>query len=190
MPKFLFLAGSARQGSLNKKLVQIAAKTMEKQGHRISVIDLKNFKMPLYDGDCEDEHGLPENAILLKKIFREHDGIFIASPEYNSSFSPLLKNTLDWISRPHEPEEPPLCAFKGKVVALGAVSPGGLGGLRGLVPLRMMLGNIGVTVIPTQVAIGNGFKVFNEEGMLKEEGQQKMLMATLDEFVRITKALC
>ena len=102
MPKLLFLAGSARRESLNKKLVHIAAELAEKKGCKASVVDLNLFQMPIYDGDYEDDKGIPDTAILLKKVFQDHDGIFISSPEYNSSFSPLLKNALDWISRPPE----------------------------------------------------------------------------------------
>lgn len=187
MPKLLFLAGSARKESLNKKLVHIAAELAEKKGCKASVVDLNLFQMPIYDGDYEDDKGIPDTAILLKKVFQDHDGIFISSPEYNSSFSPLLKNALDWISRPHEENEPSLSAYRGKIAALASISPGGLGGLRGLVPLRMMLGNIGVTVIPQQVAIGNGFSAFNDDGTLADERQAQMLEATINELINTTR---
>lgn len=189
MAKLLFLAGSVRQDSTNKKLAQFAAKLAEQAGAEATYIDLKDYNMPLYDGDWEAENSLPAHAVKLKKIFQEHDGIFIASPEYNSSFSPLLKNALDWISRPHEENEAPLIAYKGKAVALGAVSPGGLGGLRGLVPLRMMFGNIGVFVTPTQVAIANGFQAFDDAGSLVDEQQIGMLQATVNELIETATAL-
>ena len=189
MPKLLFFAGSARAESINKKLANHAAAIAEKAGADATLIDLKDFEMPLYDGDLEAQESLPENAKKLKQLFTEHDGFFIASPEYNSSLSPLLKNTLDWISRPHTENETPLIAFRGKVAALGAVSPGGLGGLRGLVPLRMMLGNIGVTVIPSQVAVGNGFQAFDEDGKLTDERQATMLQSTIDEFIKMADKL-
>jgi NAD(P)H-dependent FMN reductase len=183
MPKILLFAGSARKESMNKKLVAHAAGLIKGMDAEATEIDLKDYAMPIYDGDDEKNTGLPENAKKLKQVFVEHDGFFISSPEYNSSFSPLLKNTLDWISRPHEENEASLIAFKGKVAALGAVSPGGLGGMRGLVPLRMMLGNIGVFVIPTQTAIGSGFEAFDDKGALKDERQANMLKATLGELV-------
>ncbi len=189
MAKLLFFAGSARKESMNKKLAKLAAAMAQDAGAHVTHIDLKDFEMPLYDGDGEAQNGIPENAKKLKQLFVEHDGFFIASPEYNSSIPPLLKNTLDWISRPHEEQEASLIAFKGKIAALGAVSPGGLGGLRGLVPLRMMLGNIGVTVVPSQVAIGSGFQVFDENEHLKDDRQARMLKATIDEFVKIANRL-
>jgi len=189
MAKVLFLSGSARNDSINKKLAKLAANMAEVAGAEVTFIDLKDYEMPLYNGDLEMEQGLPENAKKLKQVFIENDGFFIASPEYNSSYSALLKNTIDWVSRAHEENETPLMAYNGKVAALGATSPGALGGLRGLVPLRMLLGNIGVTVIPTQIAIGAGFKAFDAEGQLVDEGQAKMLQATIDELLRIADRL-
>ena len=186
MTKLLFLAGSARKESLNKKLAIVASDLAKAKGVAVTYIDLADFDMPIYNGDIEDSSGLPENAKRLKKLFQDHDGFFIASPEYNSSFSSLLKNALDWISRPHEENEPGLVAFKGKVAALGAVSPGGLGGLRGLVPLRMMLGNIGVHVIPSQIALGSGMSAFDGNN-LKDDKNIKMLDAVITEFVTTTK---
>jgi len=187
MTKLLFFAGSARKDSTNKKLAHLASRLADEKGADVTYIDLAEFEMPLYHGDLEDEKGLPENAKRLKQLFIDHDGFFIASPEYNSSFSPLLKNSLDWISRVHEEDETPLVAYAGKVAALAATSPGALGGLRGLVALRMMLGNIGVTVIPNQVAIGSGFEAFDEEGNLSDEGQTGMLNATIEAFVKTTE---
>lgn len=189
MPKLLIFAGSARTASTNKQLAALAASTAQKAGIDVTLIDLKDFEMPIYDGDLESDAGLPENAKRLKQLFVEHDGIFIASPEYNSSFSPLLKNALDWISRPHAENEPALWAYNNKVAALGSVAPGALGGLRGLVPLRMMLGNIGVMMVPNQVAISNGFSAFDDAGTLKNEQQSQMLKATLDQLILTTRAM-
>ena len=169
MIKLLFLAGSARKQSRNKKLAYQAsemAKTME--GVQVTYIDLADFDMPIYNGDYEEEHGLPEQAIRLKNMFRDHDGFFLACPEYNSSFTPLLKNSLDWISRPNKKDDNDGSAFAGKVCALGAVSPGALGGLRGLVPVRMWLSTIGVHIIPSQIAVGNGIDAFDGNQLVKD----------------------
>ena len=100
-----------------------------------------------------------------------------------------MKNALDWISRPHTENEPSLWAYNGKVAALGSVAPGALGGLRGLVPLRMMLGNIGVTVVPNQVVISNGLSAFDDTGALKNEKQFHKLKATLDQLILTTRAM-
>lgn len=187
--KLLFLAGSARKDSFNKKLAHQAYSIAREKQVEATYIDLADFDMPIYDGDYEDEKGLPENAIKLKKLFCEHDGFFISSPEYNSSISPLLKNSLDWISRKHEDNEKTLVAYKGKVAGLVAASPGGLGGLRGLVTLRMMLGNIGVTVIPEQLAVSAAHEAFDDKGLLKDEKQVRMLANVVESFVQTTKSL-
>ncbi|MCK5189939.1 MAG: NAD(P)H-dependent oxidoreductase, partial [Methylococcales bacterium] len=102
----------------------------------------------------------------------EHDGFLIASPEYNSAFSPLLKNAIDWASRAESDNEPPLLAYKGKTASIMAASPGALGGLRGLVFLRMLLANIGITVLPEQQAIPHAFKAFSDKGTLNDSNQQ------------------
>lgn len=189
MPKLLFLAGSARRDSINKKLARSAAALAQAAGADARFVDLKDFEMPIYDGDLEDDIGLPENAKALKKLFIESDGFFIASPEYNSSLPPLLKNAIDWISRTETDDEPSLVAFKGKVAAIGAVSPGALGGMRVLVPLRMLLGNIGVTVVPSQVSVPNGFEAFDDDGILKDGRAASMLENTINEFVGTARKL-
>lgn len=189
MTKLLMFAGSARKASTNKQLAALAAHTAKEAGAEVTLIDLADFDMPIYNGDIEADTGLPENAKRLKKLFVEHDGFFIASPEYNSSISALLKNALDWISRPHTENEPGLWAFQGKVAAIGSVAPGALGGLRGLVPLRMMLGNIGVTVVPSQVAVSDGFNAFDEDGTLVADMPAGMLKTTVTQLVETTDAL-
>lgn len=183
MKKLLFFAGSARKDSYNKKLVKEAVSIAAELGASVTHIDLKDFPMPIYDGDLEAESGLPENAEKLKKLFCEHAGFFISSPEYNSSISPLLKNSLDWISRPSAKGEASLIAFSGKVCGLVAASPGGFGGLRGLVPLRMMLGNIGVFVVPSQLAIPFANKAFTEDDKLIDAKQIENLRGVVKQFI-------
>ncbi len=187
MPRLLFFAGSARKDSLNKKLAQLASAIAWDSGAQVTLIDLADFPMPLYDGDCEAEKGLPETAKQLKKLFAEHDGFFIASPEYNGSFSPLLKNAIDWTSRAEKDGEEPLTAFKGKTVALGAVSPGGMGGRRGLVMLRDLFGNINVEVTPTQVAVPKGFDAFDDDDKLVDAQLNDILSATVRELIDAVK---
>jgi len=174
--KILAFAGSARAGSFNKKLVAIAAEGAREAGAEVTLIDLRDYEMPLYDGDLEAGDGLPENAVRLRQIFGEHDGLLIASPEYNSSISPLLKNTIDWVSRPNG-DDPALKYIAGKTAGIVSVAPGALGGLRGLVHVRQILGNIQVTVIPNQLAVPSAAKAFNDDGSLADEGQQKAAKA-------------
>lgn len=189
MTKILMFAGSARKMSTNKQLAALAKRMGQDAGAQVTLIDLADFDMPIYNGDFEADSGLPENAKRLKQLFVEHDCFFIASPEYNSSIPAVLKNALDWISRPHSDDEPTLWAFQGKVAGLGAVAPGALGGLRGLVPLRMMLGNIGVTVVPAQVAVWDGFNAFDDDGALVSERQAQMLETTVSQLVKTAAAL-
>lgn len=170
-PKVLCFAGSLRRDSLNKKLAKLAGKLAEEAGAESTFIDLKEFDLPIYDGDYEAENGLPESAKKLKKIMKEHQAFLIASPEYNSSITAALKNAIDWASRP-EPGEKNLECFTGKVAGLLAASPGALGGIRGLVTVRSILGNIGVIVIPEQIAIGQAGDAFNEDGTLKDSKKQ------------------
>ena len=167
--KILAFAGSARRDSFNKKLVKVAARGAEQAGAEVTVIDLADYPLPIYDGDLE-EQGFPENVGKLRELFKAHDGLLLACPEYNSSITPLLKNTIDWVSRP-EGDDPGLVAFQGKTAALLAASPGGLGGLRGLVSVRSILGNIGVVVLPKQHALSKAHEAFSGEE-LSDDGQR------------------
>jgi NAD(P)H-dependent FMN reductase len=128
----------------------------------------------LFDQDLEQRDGLPPNGRKLKDLFLAHDGLLIASPEYNSSISAVLKNTIDWVSRP-APGEAPLGCFAGKVAGLMSASVGALGGLRGLVHVRAILGNIQVLVIPEQLAVAKAEEAFNPDGTLKDSQQQKIV---------------
>ena len=171
MPKkirILSFAGSARHDSWNKKLVRIAAKGARAAGAEVTDLDLADYPMPIYDGDLEATEGQPDNAKRLKTLMVNSHGFLIASPEYNSGYSPLLKNALDWVSRP-VPEEPKLFAFTGKVAALMSASPGALGGLRGLVQLRQVLNNIQVLVLPDQVTVPMAQTLFKKDGNLEDE---------------------
>src|SRR5208283_1217475 len=151
-PKILAFAGSTRKESFNKKLVRIAADTARNAGAQVTLLDLRDIPMPLYDGDLEAEQGIPENGKKFKALLLAHDGLLIAAPEYNSGISGVLKNAIDWASRPVA-GEPPLACFAGKVATLMSASPGALGGLRGLVVVRSLLSNMGTIVLPTQVAV-------------------------------------
>jgi len=190
MPRILAFAGSTRRESFNKKLVPIAAKGAREAGAEVTLIDLKDFPLPLFDQDLEAEQGMPENGRKLKKLFIDHDGLLIASPEYNSSFPAVLKNAIDWVSRP-APGEPSLAAFRGKVATLMSASPGALGGLRGLVHVRSILGNIGVIVLPDQITVADAHEAFNPDGTLNDPKRQagiEGLGRTLAEFLAKLKA--
>lgn len=176
MKKILAFAGSTRKDSVNKKLVQIAAQAAKEAGAVVTLIDLADYPLPLYDGDLEETKGLPDHAKALKRLFIEHDAFLIASPEYNSSISGVLKNAIDWVSRQETPDEPFLSAFKGKVAAIMSASPSYLGGLRGLVHLRALLNNIFVLTLPEQVTISDAYQAFNDDGSLKNASKQKAVV--------------
>jgi len=166
-PKILAFAGSTRTDSYNKRLIRIAADGARKAGADVTLVDLRDYAMPLFDEDLERASGQPETAKALKALFVASDGLLISAPEYNSSITAVLKNTIDWVSRP-VPGEPALVAFNGKAATLMSASPGQLGGLRGLVHLRAILGNIGVLVLPDQLAVARAFEAFAEDGALKD----------------------
>lgn len=190
MTKILFFAGSARKDSVNKKLARAAYEyAMTQDGVEATFLDLAVYPMPIYDEDLETENGMPDNVKTIKQVLADHDGFFVASPEFNSSYPALLKNAIDWATRPAHKGEKPLLSFKGKAAALGATSPGALGGIRGLVPLRMLLGNIGVFVTPTQICVPGAFNAFDAHGGLIDDTLRALLESTVDELIDTARKL-
>ncbi len=188
-PKIVAFAGSTRAGSFNKQLVALAADAARAAGAEVTVVDLRELALPLFDQDLEDASGLPEGAKKFKALLRASDGFLIASPEYNSSVTAALKNAIDWASRAESDDEPPLVAYKGKVAALCSAAPGALGGLRGLVHLRAILGNMGVIVLPDQVCISTAHEAFDDAGKLKDERKAKQVAALAKGLVDILAKL-
>ena len=166
-PRILAFSGSLRRESINHRLIEVAAKCATGAGAQTTVVRLADFALPLFNEDDEAQTGLPAGVVRLKKLFMEHDALLIASPEYNSGYTAALKNALDWVSRP-APGEASLACFKGKAAGLLAASPGGLGGMRGLVSLRMLLGNLGVLVVTEQFALAKAHEAFDSAGALKD----------------------
>lgn len=184
-PKILAFAGSLRKDSLNKKTVKIAAEGARKAGAEVTYIDLKDFPVPLHDGDDEAAFGLPENAIKLQEIMMAHDGFLISSPENNSGISGVLKTYIDWTSRPRG-EIKAGAAYGGKACIIMAASPGGLGGLRGLFDLRKVLYTMGVIMLPDEFALSKAHEAFNEDGSAKDAFVQNKLESlgkTLADFL-------
>lgn len=173
-PKILAFSGSLRTGSYNQMLVRIAAAGARSAGAEVTELDLRELPLPVYDANLEARDGLPDNAKRLKDLMKAHAGFLIASPENNSSVSAALKNAIDWASRP-EPGEPTLVCFRDKVAVIMSASPGGLGGLRGLVHLRSILGNISVLMLPDQKAIPGAGDAFDGNGSLKDAKQQEAI---------------
>ena len=164
-PKILALAGSARLDSVHRKLARQTVEALRGAGMAATLADLHDFPMPIYDGDLEAGEGIPPAAKALKELARRHDGFAIASPEYNGRFPALLKNALDWISRP-EPGERPLEVFRGKVAAILSASPGPGGGRRGLRHLRELVEMMSASVIPQELAIARSSGAFDAAGRL------------------------
>lgn len=188
IPRIAALAGSTKRTSVNKKLIHLAASAAERAGASVRVIDLAEFPLPIFNEDLESELGRPREAQQLTELLADQHGLLIASPEYNSSITPLLKNAIDWVSRP-VPGQPTLHAFRGKVAALLSASPGALGGLRGLVHVRSILGNIGVIVLPDQVAIPSAHEAFDDSGALKSTGHASKVDALAQSLVRTAQRL-
>jgi chromate reductase, NAD(P)H dehydrogenase (quinone) len=169
-PKILVFAGSIRSASYNARLAALAAKELALIGADVSRISLEDYPLPLYDGNLEARSGPPDNALKLKRMMGAHQGVFIASPEYNASITPLLKNTIDWISRVRERGEAPLAVFKDRVFALGGASDGAFGAMRSLLALRQVLElGCGALVIPEQITVMRASEAFDEMDNLKEE---------------------
>ena len=173
--RLLFFAGSARKGSYNKKLARLGSHIAEANGIEAVFVDLKDYPMPIYDGDLEAADGPPERARAFKALLGEYDGVFIASPEYNASVTPLLKNTIDWVTRVRAKGESGLEVFQARVFAIGGASPGNYGGMRSLLQLRQILSvGTGALVIPQQIAVPRAAAAFEEDGSLKDEAQQEL----------------
>ncbi len=176
-PRILVFGGSLRAESYNHKLAAIAAAGAREAGGDVTLISLRDFRLPLFDEDLEEAEGKPEAAKKLKELFLNADGFIIASPEYNSGITAALKNAIDWVSRADSDDEPPLLAFKGKSAAILSASPGGYGGARSLAQLRPLLENISVTVLPDQVSVPKAHEAFNGEGNLIDPTQQTAVKA-------------
>ncbi len=189
-PRLLFFAGSARKNSHNKRLARLAAQIAEANSIPSTFADLADYPMPLYDGDFEVTSGQPENAHKLKNLMKAHTGIFILSPEYNASFTPLLKNAIDWISHIRDDGEAPMEVYRTRVFAIGSASPGGMGGLRGLSQLRLVLETgIGALVLPDQVLLPRACDAYDEHGHLKNKDQQEQLKTVIQKLARAARVL-
>jgi chromate reductase, NAD(P)H dehydrogenase (quinone) len=189
--KLLVFAGSARRESFNTRLAAAAARIAAEQGMEVTHIDLRDYTMPLYNGDDEVEKGLPENTVKLQALFASHQAVIVATPEYNGLPTPLLKNTLDWVSRTNKASAEPsgLAVFQGKVAGLLSASPGPAGGLRSLNITRQFFSNLGMLVVPEQFALGAASSAFDEHGALKDAKQEQSVERVVRAVMRVTHAL-
>lgn len=188
VPRILVFAGSVRTGAYSGRTADIAQKALALAGAEVTRISLADFPLPLMDEDLEREKGVPQNAVKLARLFAEHDAVLICTPEYNGGMPPLVKNTIDWISRVRNDAGKPLNAFTGKVMAICSSSNGHFAGIRSASHLRQVLAHIQAEVIAPQVQVPNGASAFDDDGNFVDErltkGMQR-LARTLVERARL-----
>lgn len=183
-PKILVVPGSLRAGSFNIKLAALMVKELTLLDVEVTRISLEDYPLPIYDANLENKAGPPANALALKQMICAHQGVFFASPEYNASINPLTKNSIDWVSRVRERNDPPLAAFKGRVFALGSASPGPFGGMRGLLALRQSLEiGCGAVVIPDQISVTLAETAFSDRDELVDARAVNQLRVVAQKLV-------
>ena len=189
-PKILVLSGSTRTGSHNSRLAALAVKELTLIDADVTRISLVDYPMPLYDGDLETKAGPPANAVKLKQMIMAHQGVFIASPEYSASVTPLLKNSIDWVSRVRERGDPAYAAFKGRAFAIGSASPTAIGGLRSLMALRQILElGCGALVIPEQISIAQADHAFDDMDNIVDTRTANLFRAQLARLVDMARMI-
>lgn len=183
--KVLAFSGSTRTDSLNKKLIREAAAAAEEMGAAVTLIDLKEYQLPLYDGDLEDAAGMPANAKQLRRLMQEHDIILIASPNYNGAYSGVFKNAMDWASRT-EDKKYDKSILKGKKVGLLSASPGKSGGSGALLSVRQLMTTLKADVAVRQVSVPEAHKAFDEQGHLKDPKWSVELRSLIAETMNLS----
>ena len=176
-PRIVVMAGSRRREGLSRRVAAACARALEAAGAEVERVELADYPAPLYDGDLEAASGLPEAIVRLQRVLHASDGVLVVNPEYNGSLTPLLKNTLDWCSRPNpaDPERSGGKVYAGRAAAVVGSSPGALGGMRVLFHVRDVLGYLGMQVIPQQLAVGKAGEAVGADGRLDDAAQQGML---------------
>lgn len=182
-PRILAFSGSARRESFNRKFLAAAVTATREAGGEVTLLDLNEYALPLYHGDLEDSQGMPENAQKLVAFIFAHDALLIASPEYNSMITPLLKNTIDWCTRGDENP------FDGKVAAVVSASPGMFGAVRSLKMAQQLLQHLGAYVVPGQTALPHADKAFDPEGRLTDARAEKAVRSLAAKLVETARKL-
>ena len=188
-PRILVVPGSARLESVNRRLAAEAARLLALTSATVTLLDLADYPLPLFDGDAEEDEGVPDNAVRLAGRVAEQDGLLLVSPEYNASVSPLLKNAIDWTSRVRKIGGRPVQPFRKLVVGLAAASPGRLGGLAGLVALRPILQSLGAEILTPQVTLGGAADGFDENGRVRDEQARTALDALVEQLLGQARVL-
>ncbi|KQT43053.1 NADPH-dependent FMN reductase [Aureimonas sp. Leaf454] len=187
--RILVIAGSLRSGSHNRRLANEAARLLTLTTAEVTLLDLADYALPIYDGDHEEAAGVPAAAVQLAERIEMQDGLLLVSPEYNASVSPLLKNAIDWTSRVRKIKGRPVQPFKELVVGLAAASPGRLGGLRGLQALRPICQSLGAEVLSAQVTLGDAATAFAEDGALTDDHARLALDRLVETLLEHAQAL-
>lgn len=190
--RLLALSGSERAGSLNRRLIEVAAQVARSRGAQVDHLDLRSLALPLYDGDLEKASGVPEGARRLRDALRAADGVLLSAPEYNGFPTPLLINSFDWLSRLQAEGDVPagLAASSGKPLGLFSASPGPMGGLRSLNLMRQYLSmTIAMMPVPQQFALSRAGEAFDESGALKDAKQQAAVESVVAALLRVATAL-
>jgi NAD(P)H-dependent FMN reductase len=185
--KILVIPGSLRTGSLNAKLAAAAAHQFARAGADVTRISLGDFPLPLYDGDLQTKSGVPKNAVNLKRMIGAHHGVLIVTPEYNSSVPPLVKNTIDWVTRVQDVQETRGQVFRERAFAIAAASESRLGGTRALAALRLVLTSCHATVIPNQLALSFATEAYDDMDRLKHPADIEALGALVRQLIDVSQ---
>jgi len=189
MTTIAVITGSVREGSFNQMLADLALSQLKEHGAKVTRIDLASYNLPIYSAELEANH-FPPDALRLKQVLIEQDGLLVVSPEYNGSIPPLLKNAIDWASRPTGDEGlVALTAYRSKVAAIMSASLSPFGGLRGLMHLRQILTTVQMLVIPDQVSVPAAHAAFDDEGRLKDEMVTSLIDITTQRLIKVASAL-
>src|SRR3984893_11725576 len=187
--KILVIPGSLRSGSLNARLAAAAAYQFAQAGADITRISLADFPLPIYDGDLQSKSGLPKNAVNLKRMIGAHHGVLIVTPEYNASVPPLVKNSIDWVSRVQDANETRGQVFRGRAFAIAAASESRLGGTRSLAALRLILSACHAMVIPNQLALSFAGQAYDDMDRLKHPADIEAVNALVRQMIEVCQRL-
>jgi chromate reductase, NAD(P)H dehydrogenase (quinone) len=187
--KILVIPGSLRTGSLNARLAAAASYQLVQTGAEVTRVSLADFPLPIYDGDLQTKSGVPKNAINLKRMMSVHHGVLIVTPEYNSSVPPLVKNTIDWVTRVQDAHETRGQVFRGRAFAIAAASEGRLGGTRSLAALRLILSACHATVIPNQLALSFASEAYDDMDRLKHPADIEALNTLVRQLIDVSQRM-
>jgi NAD(P)H-dependent FMN reductase len=187
--KILVIPGSLRSGSHNVKLAMAAAYEFAQAGVDVTRISLGDYPLPIYDGDLQAKSGVPKHAVNLKRMMGVHHGVLIVTPEYNSSIPPLVKNSIDWITRVQDPHERRGQVFREKPFAIAAASEGRLGGTRALAALRLILSACQATVVPNQLALSFADQAYDDMDRLKKEADIEAMKALVTQLIEVSQRM-